>query len=123
MSKVVYYRDESEDRLWRYRVIAQNGEIVHASHKGWSVIADAYSNLYAVFGLIDHGETIYEAEDGWRWRLPAPIAVATDEVFDNTYLVSKSHEAFETRDGCEHNVEVLAMILENDAYESVVEDE
>ena len=33
MPDVVYYKDASADRLWRYRVVADNNEIVHASHK------------------------------------------------------------------------------------------
>lgn len=137
MPKVVYYQDASEDRLWRFRVIADNNEIVHASHKGWSSCDDARVSLlllrHELDGHINHFEALrdrsgtgggclatktsslevanWNAHDQWRWKF---IAVGSG------VLIGKSHESFQKIEGCVHNLQLLRAILISDHNEDTV---
>ncbi len=138
MPEVVYYKDASEGRLWRYRIVADNHEIVHASHKGWSNIADArihlWSEAMALYFLSepfkdpdafdeDHsivvsGPDVFfemtKTSDEWRWKIEISQAVDTH--------LSHSHEGFKNQADCVGNAKLIGEILW-DEYDEVVSDE
>jgi hypothetical protein len=130
MPKVVYYRDASDDRLWRTRIVADNNEVVHASHRGWPDIADARINTWMLGRIIeDHAGLGYFADiedssvhsysvlrvhkstDGWRWY----IKLAHDLI-----TVAHAHESFTQKHGCVQNLILIGEFLHGD-YEVSVE--
>lgn len=136
MPKVVYYRDLTElGRLWRYRVIADNNEIVHASHKGWLVIDDARVHLWALrealyffdellvkpqafaesqrLITLKGPKLIFRLDNSADWRWSITLAQSID-----THL-SNAHEGFKNKADAVHNARLVGNILRSDYNEIV----
>jgi uncharacterized protein YegP (UPF0339 family) len=142
MPDVVYYKDASDAHLWRYRVVADNHEIVHASHKGWAAIDDARTHLWAeamAFYFLSpaFNDPTLDKDDGitvsgpdlffsfrqtpgsskdleWWWDLE--ITQAT------VIYLSGAHEGFKNQADCLHNAKLVGEILWDD-YEEIISDE
>lgn len=148
MPEVVYYKDASPHRLWRYRIVADNYEIVHASHKGWPSIADTRIQLWALAQALyflseplsnseafaDDQKTIMVGGPDVSFELtrerPNPISEPGKDDWrwsvDITQAVethlSDSHEGFKNMADCIGNAKLVGKILWDD-YGEVVSDE
>lgn len=146
MPKVVYYKDDSEQHLWRYRVVADNHEIVHASHRGWDRIDDAFINLWAVKEALatvqpafrsppvpkkDEDQIVIQQlgvlftvlkTDTWRWQLGITMwdGSKMPSGLDICAHVSHAHEGFVNRIDCIHNASLVHDIIARE-HDKIVE--
>lgn len=117
MAKVEFYEDESTNKDWRWRVKADNGEIIGASTEGYSRLDHAENNLkslpkYARDVDIKTAaeapsprpenarlplEFYEDAKGEWRWRVTAA----------NGQIVHASSEGFSAKEGARNNLEAL----------------
>jgi uncharacterized protein YegP (UPF0339 family) len=117
MATVDFYQDASANKEWRWRVKAQNGEIVGASTEGYAHRDNAEFNLrslprYAravdvrIAADAPHPrpegarlplEFYQDARDEWRWRITA----------SNGHVVHASTEGFSSKIAARNNLQVL----------------
>lgn len=128
MPKVVCYQDASEAALWRYRFVADNNEIFHASHRGWIDRHGLLTNMWVLLrtlddhfenglaevssGEVDASENsfstlhVINSTDGWRWYIRLKIE-APEDMHAGGITVTRSHESFVNRQDCINNITLV----------------
>jgi len=121
MAIIDFYQDDSANREWRWRVKAENGEIIGASTEGYVRREHADNNLrslpkYARDADIKTAaeapvprpegarlplEFYEDAKKEWRWRVTAA----------NGQIVHASTEGFSSKDGARNNLEALVVAV------------
>lgn len=123
MASVEFYQDESEKKEWRWRVKADNGQIIGASSEGYEREGYAQNNLKSFPNYCNDVaiKTASEAPDPrpadaklplefykdnaneWRWRITAT----------NGQIVHASSEGYAGKDSAKLNLEgMLAAVNE-----------
>lgn len=117
MSNVEFYQDDSEKKEWRWRVTAEDGDVVGKSTEGYSRKLNAENNLRSLpryarpvdirtAAAVGDGrpddarlplEFYTDDESKWRWRVTA----------GNGNIVHGSPHGFDTKDEAVQNLEQL----------------